>query len=345
VRGRLTRAPGPRRPRNNFGTSAVDNFVPTSGKSLPSRRTDANESDLLRQYLADIGRHPLLSRADEQRLGRLIEAGRSAARTLSDADCALTDGERAELAARVAEGKRAARTFVEANLRLVVSIAKRYRCSGLGLLDLVQEGNVGLIHALEKFDFERGYKFSTYATWWVRQAITRAIANTGRTIRLPVHAGETVSRVKRAEGVLESELGRPPLISELAAETDLACERVAEALRLAALPVSIFEPVAADAELTLADVIQDRDTAQPIDQIIAASLPLHIAELLNGLCEREREVVCLRYGFDRGQPRSLAEVGRVCGLSVEGARQVERRALAKLRLRSSSAGMADILAG
>jgi RNA polymerase sigma factor (sigma-70 family) len=319
--------------------------VPTSGKSLPSRPTDAAESDLLRQYLSDIGRHQLLTRDDERRLGLVIEAGRAAARALADPDPAVGNDERAELTAKVAEGKRAARTFVEANLRLVVSIAKRYRCSGLGMLDLVQEGNVGLIHALEKFDFERGYKFSTYATWWVRQAITRAIANTGRTIRLPVHAGETVTRVKRTEWVLEAELGRPPRIEELAAATDLACDRVAEALRLAHPPVSIFEPLSADADLTMADVLQDDDAAQPIDQIIAATLPLHIAELLKTLCEREREVVCLRYGFDRGQPRSLAEVGRVCGLSVEGARQVERRALAKLRLRSSSVGMADMLVG
>jgi RNA polymerase primary sigma factor len=208
----------------------------------------------------------------------------------------------------------------------------------------VQEGNLGLIHALEKFDFSRGFKFSTYATWWIRQSITRAIANTGRTIRLPVHAGEMVTRVQRAQGQLESELGRTPRVDELAAECDLTCARVTEALRLAPHPASLFEPLAADGEATLADVIQDREASLPIDQIIAASLPAHVTQLLAGLTEDERRVVCLRYGFDRGQARTLAEVGKQCGLSAEGTRQVERRALAKLKLRSKTSGLADLLA-
>jgi RNA polymerase sigma factor (sigma-70 family) len=245
----------------------------------------------------------------------------------------------------VAAGEQASKAFVEANLRLVVSIAKRYQSSGVPLLDLVQEGNMGLIHALEKFDFSRGFKFSTYATWWIRQAITRAIANTSRTIRLPVHAGETVSRVQRAKVQLESELGRSPRVEELAAECDLNCERVTEALQLAPHPTSIFEPLGADGEMTLADVVQDSDAVPAIDQIIAASLPAHVARLLNTLGEDERKVVSLRYGFDRGQPRTLVEVGRMCGLSAEGVRQVERRALARLRLRTTSKAFADLAAG
>ncbi|HEV3497979.1 MAG TPA: sigma-70 family RNA polymerase sigma factor, partial [Actinomycetes bacterium] len=204
---------------------------------------------------------------------------------------------------------------------------------------------LGLIHALEKFDFGRGFKFSTYATWWIRQAITRAIANTSRTIRLPVHAGETVTRVQRAKAQLESELGRAPRVEELADECDMNCERVTEALRLAPHPTSIFEPLAADGEFTLADVVQDPDAVPAIDQIIAASLPTHIAQLLGTLTEHERRVVSLRYGFDRGQARTLSEVGEVCGLSAEGVRQVERRALAKLRLRTSSRAFADMAAG
>ena len=315
-------------------------------KSTSTGREGGPDADLLRMYLNEIGQHELLTREDEQRAGRVIDAGRQASARLAVGDAGeLPDATRAELEAAVAAGEQASNAFVEANLRLVVSIAKRYQSSGVPLLDLVQEGNMGLIHALEKFDFSRGFKFSTYATWWVRQAITRAIANTSRTIRLPVHAGETVSRVQRAKVHLESELGRAPRIEELAEECDLHCDRVTEALRLAPHPTSIFEPLGADGEMTLADVVQDSDAVPAIDQIIAASLPAHVARLLNTLGEDERRVVSLRYGFDRGQPRTLAEVGRMCGLSAEGVRQVERRALARLRLRTSSKAFADLAAG
>ena len=321
--------------------------MPTRVKSTSRAREQAADADSLRLYLNDIGRHELLTREDEQRLGRIIDAGRRATRRLSSAGDRLPEEAKAELRAQVAAGERAAKAFVETNLRLVVSIAKRYQSSGVPLLDLVQEGNMGLIHALEKFDFGRGFKFSTYATWWVRQAITRAIANTGRTIRLPVHAGETVTRVQRAKTHLESELGRSPRVEELAAECDLGCDRVTEALRLAPHPASIFEPLAGDGEgdITLADVVQDPDAVLPIDKIIADALPAQLAQLLATLSEDERRVVSLRYGFDRGQARTLAEVARLCRLSAEGVRQVERRALAKLRLRSSSKAFADMLAG
>ncbi len=310
---------------------------------MPAATRDASEPDVLRLYLADIGKHDVLSKADEQRLGRLIEKGRRAAAALErsgdqpDADC-----ERLE--ADVAEGERAKEAFVQANLRLVVSIAKRYQSSGLSLLDLVQEGNMGLMHALEKFDFQKGFKFSTYATWWIRQSVTRAIANTGSTIRLPVHAGETVRKVQRAQAALEAELGRSPGVEELASETDLPPTRVEEALQLGHPPMSIFDPLAADRDITLADVVSDPDARPAIDEIIAASLPAQVRDLLAALTEREREVVCLRYGLDRGRPRSLAEVGRACGLSTEGTRHVERRALAKLRLRCTTTGVADLIA-
>ena len=315
-------------------------------KSTSTGREGGPDADLLRMYLNEIGQHELLTREDEQRAGRVIDAGRRATARLAEDDAVLLAPDaRAELEAAVAAGEQASKAFVEANLRLVVSIAKRYQSSGVPLLDLVQEGNMGLIHALEKFDFSRGFKFSTYATWWIRQAITRAIANTSRTIRLPVHAGETVSRVQRAKVQLESELGRAPKIQELADECDLNCDRVTEALRLAPHPTSIFEPLGSEGEMTLADVVQDADAVPAIDQIIAASLPAHVARLLNTLNEDERRVVSLRYGFDRGQPRTLAEVGRICGLSAEGVRQVERRALARLRLRTSSKAFADLAAG
>jgi RNA polymerase primary sigma factor len=319
--------------------------MPTKGKSTSTAREAGPDADLLRLYLNEIGQHDLLTREDEQRIGRVIDAGRRATAQLDAAGAGeLPDDTLAELQAAVAAGERAAKQFVEANLRLVVSIAKRYQSSGLPLLDLVQEGNMGLIHALEKFDFGRGFKFSTYATWWIRQAITRAIANTSRTIRLPVHAGETVTRVQKARVQLESELGRTPRVEELAKECDLNCERVTEALRLAPHPASIFEPLGTDADITLADTVSDPDAVPAIDQIIAESLPLHVARLLNTLGDDERKVVSLRYGFDQGQPRTLAEVGRLCGLSAEGVRQVERRALAKLRLRTSSMAFADMAA-
>jgi RNA polymerase sigma factor (sigma-70 family) len=313
---------------------------------MSTRRAEAGDADLLRVYLDEIGKHALLDREDEQRLGRVIDAGRRAVKTLAAGRDGLPQEKVEALEAAVAAGERASKKFVEANLRLVVSIAKRYQSSGVPMLDLVQEGNMGLMHALEKFDFGRGFKFSTYATWWIRQAITRAIANTGRTIRLPVHAGEVVTRVQKAKNQLESELGRTPRVEELAKECDLGCDRVTEALRLAPHPASIFEPLAADGDgdITLADVVSDNEAVAPIDEIIAASLPMHVAQLLGTLTEHERTIVSLRYGFDRGQPRSLTEVGRVCGLSAEGVRQVERRALAKLRLRSSTKGLADLLA-
>jgi RNA polymerase sigma factor (sigma-70 family) len=320
--------------------------MPSKVKTTSTGREGGPDADLLRMYLNEIGQHELLTREDEQRAGRVIDAGRRAAAELAKDDAStLPEATRAELEAAVAAGERASTSFVEANLRLVVSIAKRYQSSGVPLLDLVQEGNMGLIHALEKFDFSRGFKFSTYATWWIRQAITRAIVNTSRTIRLPVHAGEMVSRVQRAKVQLESELGRSPRVEELAEECDLNCDRVTEALRLSPHPTSIFEPLGAEGEMTLADVVQDADAVPAIDQIIAASLPAHVARLLNTLGEDERRVVSLRYGFDRGQPRTLAEVGRLCGLSAEGVRQVERRALARLRLRTSSKAFADLAAG
>ena len=320
--------------------------MPTKGESMSTGREGGADADLLRMYLQEIGQHDLLTREDEQRIGGVIEAGRRAGSRMAEAASELLpEATKADLRAQVDAGRRAEKAFIEANLRLVVSIAKRYQSSGLPLLDLVQEGNMGLMHALEKFDFGRGFKFSTYATWWIRQAITRAVANTARTIRLPVHAGETVTRVQRAKAQLESELGRSPRVEELADECDMGCDRVTEALRLAPHPVSIFEPLGADADMTLSDVVQDPEAVPAIDQIIAASLPGHVARLLGTLSEDERRVVSLRYGFDRGQPRTLAEVGRLCDLSAEGVRQVERRALAKLRLRTSSKAFADMAAG
>ena len=308
--------------------------------------TTAGDPDLLRHYLNEIGHHALLTREDEQQLGCLIVSGRRAAAILAKGG-EIAPERVAELTEVVARGDRAAARFIQANLRLVVSIAKRHQTPSLSLLDLVQEGNLGLIHALEKFDFSRGFKFSTYATWWIRQAITRAIANTGRTIRLPVRAGEMVADVQRAQTRLEASLGRTPTIVEIVEETGLPRHRVVEALTLAPGTLSISEPYGADGSGQLGDVIPDPRATAGFDEVVAACLPAQVTQLLAALDPRERHVVCLRYGLDRGSPRTLQEVAEECGLTREGVRHIEKKALVKLRLRSRSSRfeLADLVAG
>ena len=224
--------------------------MPETRSPSRARRPPANGvgGDALDLYLAEIAKHPLLTAEDEQRLGALIQAGKEAADTLSGDLSLCRPEELATLTALVTEGKRASHEFVQSNLRLVVSIAKRYRASGVPLMDLVQEGNLGLIHAVEKFDFRKGFRFSSYATWWIRQAITRAVANNERPIRLPARTGDAVTRVRRASTDLESDLGRVPSVGELAAVTGMGPDKVSEALQLARRPVSIFEPLGSDGD-------------------------------------------------------------------------------------------------
>ncbi|HWG74746.1 MAG TPA: sigma-70 family RNA polymerase sigma factor [Acidimicrobiales bacterium] len=302
------------------------------------------DSDVLRLYLEDIGRYSLLSRADEQRLGRDIEAGRAAKATL-DGVSELNEERLRELLALVADGARATEALVSANLRLVVSLAKRYRSSGLALSDLVQEGNIGLMHAAEKFDFRKGFKFSTYAAWWIRQAIGRCIANTGRTIRLPVHAGQKVGQVQAAQAGLEAELGRPPTVAELAAETGLAAKKVRETLALGHPPMSIFEPLGADGDGVLGDVLEDRTVGDIVDEVIAVTFPAQVMELLKALDDKERQVVCLRYGLLGDKTVTIAGVAAILGVTEEGIRHIERRALKKLRSVAGTAGLAELIAG
>jgi len=311
--------------------------------SATTQRVERPEDDLVRCYLADIGRHALLTKDDEARLARAIEDG-VAARAELDAGGPCGAAARRELRARVRAGEAAQRTFVESNLRLVVSIAKRYQASGMPLLDLVQEGNLGLMHAVEKFDWRKGFKFSTYATWWIRQAITRGIANTGRTIRLPVHASDTVARLHKARGRLELELGRAPSTAELAADLGMSEDKVVEVQLVGLEPRSLSELLREDGDAELGDTVEDRDAVSPFDAAAAAMLPGEVEQLLHVLDPRERQVLTLRFGLERGESRTLGEIGEHLGLTRERVRQIEARALAKLRHPSVGGAARDLLA-
>ncbi|MGC9960358.1 MAG: sigma-70 family RNA polymerase sigma factor [Acidimicrobiales bacterium] len=303
---------------------------------------ERDEEDLVRLYLTDIGQYPLLTKDDEVRLAQAIESRWEAEEELKTKK-GLTPTRRRELNRAVRDGEKAQRTFVQSNLRLVVSIAKKYQASGLPLLDLIQEGNLGLMHAVEKFDWRKGFKFSTYATWWIRQAITRGIANTGRTIRLPVHAGDTLARVQKAQARLELKLGRPATLSELGAEVELPEDKLIEALRFRAEPLSLSEPLREDGDAELGDVVEDRSAESPFEMAATALLPVEINRLLAPLDEREREILRLRFGLDRGEPRTLEEVGEHFNLTRERIRQIEARAMSKLRHPSSDTGARDLL--
>ncbi|MDQ3353170.1 MAG: sigma-70 family RNA polymerase sigma factor [Actinomycetota bacterium] len=292
----------------------------------------AEDEDLVQLYLNDIGKYPLLSKKDEARLGMAIRAGRVASAEFLADEPPPVD-RRAELLAVAQAGEEAGLTFVKCNLRLVVSIAKRYPTSGLPLLDLIQEGNFGLIHAVEKFDPSKGFKFSTYATWWIRQAIGRGIANTGRPIRLPVHASDQLVGLRIESIAFEVRHGRAPRADELAKSLGLTERKVEELLPYLHDPVSLSEPLG-DGERELGDVVEDTGAQAPDQQVFAAMLPAQVSDLLAGLDAREREILCLRYGLDRGRPRTLEEVSQRFDLTREGVRQVEAKALLKLRRRA-----------
>ncbi len=308
-------------------------------------RIDRDEEDLVRLYLTDIGQYTLLTKDDEVRLAKAIEAGKLAKEEQEAGDSkTLTATKRRELRKAIREGEIAERAFVQSNLRLVVSIAKKYQASGLPLLDLIQEGNLGLMHAVEKFDWRKGFKFSTYATWWIRQAITRGIANTGRTIRLPVHAGDTLARLQKARSRLELKFGRPATLAELAKEVEMPEDKVTEALRFAAEPLSLSEPLREDGDAELGDVVEDRSAESPFEVAATALLPEEIQRLLAPLDEREREILRLRFGLDgSGEGRTLEEVGEHFNLTRERIRQIEARAMSKLRHPSSDTGARDLL--
>ncbi|MGW2339897.1 RNA polymerase sigma factor [Streptomyces sp. NPDC001661] len=287
-------------------------------------------SDLFRQYLREIGRIPLLTAAEEVELARRVEAGLFAEEKLAhapDLDSQLA----LDLDRLVVMGRMAKRRLIEANLRLVVSVAKRYVGRGLTMLDLVQEGNLGLIRAVEKFDYARGYKFSTYATWWIRQAMSRALADQARTIRVPVHVVELINRVVRVQRRMLQERGYEPTPEEVAAHLDLPHERVSEVLRLAQEPVSLHAPVGEEDDVALGDLIEDGDATSPVESAAFLLLREHLEAVLSTLGERERKVVQLRYGLADGRPRTLEEIGRIFGVTRERIRQIESKTLNKLR--------------
>jgi RNA polymerase primary sigma factor len=296
------------------------------------RTRRAGTSDLVRIYLREIGKVPLLTAHDEVELAKAIEAGLFAQEVLQagGSQDAEDKASECELGMIADEGGRARQRLIEANLRLVVSIAKRYIGRGMVFLDLIQEGNLGLIRAVEKFDYTKGYKFSTYATWWIRQAITRAIADQARTIRIPVHMVETINKMARVQRQLHQDLGREPTPAEVATEMGMPADRVAEIQRIAQEPVSLQAPIGEE-DSDLGDFIEDADAVVPIEAAAFMMLQDQLEQVLDTLSPREQRVIQLRFGLIDGHPRTLEEVGRDFGVTRERIRQIESKTLIKLR--------------
>ncbi len=281
-------------------------------------------------YLSDVGRHPLLTKDEEVRLAQVVEAGRVAHTELTTLE-EISPARMGELRRTVRAGEAAVETFTNGNLRLVVSIAKQYHAAGLPLLDLVQEGNLGLMHAVEKFDWRKGFKFSTYATWWIRQAIARGITNGSRSIRLPVHAGDLLNRVVNARDHFETQHGRRATVVELAGDLEVSTDRIAEILPHLAAPASLSEPLRYDSHAELGDLVEDHGAVSPFEAAAAVLLSGEVARMLTGLEDREREIIQLRFGLNCAEPRTLEQVGAHFGLTRERIRQIEARAMEKLR--------------
>jgi RNA polymerase sigma factor (sigma-70 family) len=311
--------------------------------SSRERSRVSDTDDLVHLYLHQAGQFVLLSKSDEQALARRIEDGVAAQEQLEARQSSLTQAERRALRRAVRSGHEAHRAFVEANLRLVVSIAKRYQRSGLPLLDLIQEGNLGLIHAVDKFDWRKGFKFSTYATWWIRQSISRGVANTCRTVRLPIHVADRLARLQQVRTEFEARLGRRASIAELANELELAPTNVAETLQIAAEPLSLSQPVGEDGETEFGDLVADRSAPSPSDAAAAVMLPKETERILFKLSERERLVISLRFGLGHGEPRTLEEVGKHFQLTRERIRQIEAKAMAKLRHPAFNVDVRDLI--
>ena len=322
-----------------------------SGKAGKKRQSTESATVLLtgdpvRMYLKEIGKVSLLTAAEEIDLAMKIEAGLEASAQLEDAyrhKVELERRERRRLTRVEQVGLDAKQQLIEANLRLVVSIAKRYVGRGMLFLDLIQEGNLGLIRAVEKFDYTKGFKFSTYATWWIRQAITRAIADQARTIRIPVHMVETINKLVRIQRQLLQELGREPLPEEIGESMGMSADRIREIQKISQEPVSLETPIGEEEDSQLGDFIEDSAAVVPPDAASFSMLQEQLGKVLDGLAERERKVISLRFGLEDGHPRTLEEVGREFGVTRERIRQIESKTLAKLRHPSRSSKLKDYL--
>lgn len=335
--------------------ATVEIAVPKVGGKSKTARTRKHTSDTsvtlltgdpVRMYLKEIGKVNLLTAAEEIDLAMKIEAGVAATEELEKAEeegIELERRERRRLTRIEQVGLDAKQQLIEANLRLVVSIAKRYVGRGMLFLDLIQEGNLGLIRAVEKFDYTKGFKFSTYATWWIRQAITRAIADQARTIRIPVHMVETINKLVRIQRQLLQSLGREPTPEEIAEEMGLTPERVREIQKISQEPVSLETPIGEEEDSQLGDFIEDDAAVAPPDAASFTMLQEQLSKTLDGLAERERKVISLRFGLEDGHPRTLEEVGREFGVTRERIRQIESKTLAKLRHPSRSQKLKDYL--
>jgi RNA polymerase primary sigma factor len=340
----IIEAVGGEQPDDRDGQRGERDEQPAIADDNPRRA--AATGDLVRIYLREIGRVPLLTAHEEVELAKAIEAGLFAEEKLvSDVPetCGAQHAQHAELAQLVDEGTHAKQRLIESNLRLVVSIAKRYIGRGLVFLDLIQEGNLGLIRAVEKFDYTKGYKFSTYATWWIRQAITRAIADQARTIRIPVHMVETINKMARIQRQLHQDLGREATPEEIGAEMGLTAERVAEIQRIAQEPVSLQAPIGEE-DSDLGDFIEDADAVVPMEAAAFIMLQDQLEQVLDNLSVREQRIIQLRFGLTDGHPRTLEEVGREFGVTRERIRQIESKTLAKLRHPSRAQMLREYLA-
>jgi RNA polymerase primary sigma factor len=300
-------------------------------------------ADPVKDYLKQIGKVQLLNAGQEVELAKRIEAGLFADQKLAEGSRGLSAETRTDLERVADDGRKAKNHLVEANLRLVVSLARRYTGHGMLFLDLVQEGNLGLIRGVEKFDYTRGYKFSTYATWWIRQAITRAMAEQSRTIRLPAHMAGIIGRLARAQRQMLQDLGREPTFDELATELDMTPERVAEVLKYGREPISLNTPLGEEGDSEFGDVIEDSEAIEPGEAVSFTLLQEQLHSVLGTLSEREAGVVTMRFGLTDGQPRTLDEIGKVYGVTRERIRQIESNTLSKLRHPSRSKFLRDYL--
>jgi RNA polymerase primary sigma factor len=301
-------------------------------------------ADPVKDYLKQIGKVPLLNAEQEVELAKRIEAGLFAEEKLAEASASkLTSDQRIDLEWIAEDGRRAKNHLLEANLRLVVSLAKRYTGRGMLFLDLIQEGNLGLIRAVEKFDYTKGYKFSTYATWWIRQAITRAMADQARTIRIPVHMVEVINKLARVQRQMLQDLGREPTPEELAVELDMTPEKVVEVQKYGREPISLHTPLGEDGDSEFGDLIEDSEAIQPGEAVSFTLLQEQLHSVLDTLSEREAGVVSMRFGLTDGQPKTLDEIGKVYGVTRERIRQIESKTMSKLRHPSRSQVLRDYL--